>query len=258
MLTSCQGDIGFNDVSFRYAEDTDTILDSINLSFQAGKTYALVGRSGSGKSTLAAMIPRFYDAQQGAITIDGIAINTIDLGSLRQNIAYVNQDITLFTGTVAENIAYGGLDTYSREQILTAARQARVMEFVADLPQGIDTEIGENGIKLSGGQRQRISIARAFLKNAPILILDEATSALDSESEAFVQAAVEKLMKNKTSLIIAHRFSTIEHADKIIVMDHGMIVEQGNHEELLARHGHYYQLWQQQGHHAQPASHHAT
>jgi subfamily B ATP-binding cassette protein MsbA len=202
---------------------------------------ALVGQSGSGKSTIASLLPRFYELANGRITLDGVDINTLSLKSLRRQIAVVSQQVTLFNDTLANNIAYGCFDV-SREKIIEASKLAYADEFIARLPQGYDTCIGENGVLLSGGQRQRIAIARAILKNAPILILDEATSALDSESELYIQKALEVVMRNRTTLVIAHRLSTIQSADKIIVLNHGKIVEEGDHQSLLALDGYYAKL----------------
>ena len=201
----------------------------------------LWGPPGSGKTTLASLLPRFYEVTQGMITLDGIPVNQLSLASLREQMALVSQNVTLFNDTLANNIAYGRLDI-SRQKIIHAAKLAFADEFISRLPEGYDTRVGENGVLLSGGQRQRIAIARAILKNAPILILDEATSALDSESERYIQVALEEVMKNRTTIVIAHRLSTIKYADKIIVMQHGRIVEQGTHQELLNMQGHYAQL----------------
>jgi subfamily B ATP-binding cassette protein MsbA len=203
---------------------------------------ALVGRSGSGKSTLANLIPRFYHHNKGEILIDGVEVEQYKLLNLRKHIAQVTQHVTLFSDTVANNIAYGDLAGAPREDIEKAARDAYAMDFIAQLPQGLDTQVGENGVLLSGGQRQRLAIARALLKNAPLLILDEATSALDTESERHIQAALDQVMKGRTTLVIAHRLSTIEKADLILVMDQGKIVERGTHDQLLAQNGYYARL----------------
>jgi subfamily B ATP-binding cassette protein MsbA len=207
---------------------------------------ALVGASGGGKTTISALIPRFYKPTTGQIRIDDIDINELSLVSLRNNIALVSQDIVLFNDTVEANIAFGSRERCGREDVVAAAKAAQAWDFIQQLPNGLDTPIGEDGAKLSGGQRQRIAIARALLKNAPILILDEATSALDTESERQVQAALAVLMKNRTTLIIAHRLSTIEHADCILVMDQGLILEMGTHTELLAAGGYYTNLTRMQ------------
>lgn len=236
-----QGELRFNQVSYAYREGKQ-VLHDIDFTLESGTSVALVGHSGSGKTTIASLLPRFYEVTQGVITLDGIPINQLSLSSLREQMALVSQSVTLFNDTLANNIAYGRFDL-SRQQIITAAKQAHADEFISLLPQGYDTRVGENGILLSGGQRQRIAIARAILKDAPILILDEATSALDSESEHFIQLALEKIMHNRTTLVIAHRLSTIKNAHKIVVMNHGRIVEQGTHQELLALNGHYTQLY---------------
>lgn len=237
-----QGKIEFENVTFRYPASEADALNNVSFVAEPGETIAFVGSSGSGKTTLANMIPRFYHAQQGRILVDGLDLSTIRLESLRANIASVSQDVVLFNDTVAANIAYGPLAKASRDQIIAAAEAAFAMEFIAAMPEGLDTLIGENGVKLSGGQRQRLAIARALLKDAPILILDEATSALDTESERQVQFALENLMKSRTTIVIAHRLSTIEGADKIIVMEAGRIAESGTHADLLRRGGAYARL----------------
>ena len=236
------GVIAVRDLNFNYPGLKDVVLQNINVDIAAGQTVALVGRSGSGKSTLASLFPRFYDYENGEILLDGIPLKQYTLSSLRDQIALVTQHVVLFNDTVANNIAYGSLAHCSREQIQAAAEAANAMEFIAQLPQGLDTEIGENGLQLSGGQRQRLAIARALLKDAPVLILDEATSALDNESEAKIQQALERVMENRTTLVIAHRLSTIENADLILVMDKGCIVERGTHAQLLAQEGYYARL----------------
>ncbi|GBD26319.1 Lipid A export ATP-binding/permease protein MsbA [bacterium HR30] len=232
--------VRFEHVSFRY--DHDWVLRDINLELRRGEVVALVGMSGGGKSTLADLIPRFYDVTEGAIYIDGVDIRHYTLSSLRRQIAVVTQHTFLFNDTVRNNIAYGCADT-DIERIVAAARAANAHEFIERLPQGYDTVVGELGIKLSGGQRQRIAIARALLKNAPLLILDEATSALDSESERLVQDALERLMENRTTLVIAHRLSTVRRADRIYVLVAGRIVEEGTHEQLLALNAEYRKLY---------------
>lgn len=239
-----RGDIHFKNVSYAYRQGHN-VLHDINLNIKAGQSVALVGHSGSGKSTIASLLPRFYDVQAGEITLDGMPIKDISLVSLRQQMALVSQNVTLFNDTLANNIAYGRFDI-EREHIIAAAKLAYADEFIARLPEGYDTLVGENGMNLSGGQRQRIAIARAILKDAPILILDEATSALDSESEQYIQAALEQVMAKRTTLVIAHRLSTIQRADKIIVLNHGRIVETGTHQELVAASGHYAQLYKVQ------------
>ncbi|VAW86724.1 Lipid A export permease/ATP-binding protein MsbA [hydrothermal vent metagenome] len=240
--------IEYRNVGFNYVGHDKQVLKNISFVAKPGETVAFVGRSGSGKSTIVSLLPRFYPASSGEVLIDGHAIDEYSLESLRDSIALVTQQITLFNDTIANNIAYGSLRVSSRETIEQAAEAANAMEFIGDLPQGLDTMVGENGVLLSGGQRQRIAIARALLKNAPILILDEATSALDTESERLVQRALERLMSNRTTLVIAHRLSTIEQADRIVVMDGGHIVESGSHKELLAQRGYYAKLHQLQFH----------
>jgi ATP-binding cassette, subfamily B, bacterial MsbA len=237
-----QGKIEFENVTFRYPTSEIDALRNVTFVAERGETIAFVGSSGSGKTTLANLIPRFFHAEQGRILVDGHDLTTIRLKSLRANIASVSQDVVLFNDSVAANIAYGPLANSTREQIIAAAEAAFAMEFIAAMPEGLETLIGENGVKLSGGQRQRLAIARALLKDAPILILDEATSALDTESERQVQFALENLMKSRTTIVIAHRLSTIEGADKIIVMDAGRIAEIGSHAELLHRGGAYARL----------------
>lgn len=214
---------------------------------------ALVGHSGSGKSTLAALIARFYNYQQGEICLDDVPILDYKLHNLRSHIALVSQQTTLFNDTVAANIAYGGMASASQQQIMQAAEKANALEFIEKLPQGLQTVIGEDGVLLSGGQRQRLAIARAILKNAPLLILDEATSALDTRSERHIQAALEEVMKNRTTLVIAHRLSTIENADKIVLLDHGRIIESGTHQDLLAQNGAYAELYHLQFKHQRKA-----
>ena len=241
-----KGDIEWKGMSFKYPSAEKQALKNITLSLPAGKTLALVGRSGSGKSTLANLIPRFYNLDEGELNIDGLSISDYQLDSLRSNIALVNQQVVLFNGTIRENIAYGHLRDAKDDEVIAAAKAANAWGFIEELDKGLDTMVGENGVLLSGGQRQRIAIARAILKNAPILILDEATSALDTESERAIQSALDGLMENRTTIAIAHRLSTIENADIIAVVDHGEIVEQGSHQELLAKQGAYAQLHNQQ------------
>jgi len=236
--------IRFQGVSFAY-RDGPQVLHDVDFCINAGETVALVGHSGSGKTTIASLLPRFYDVASGQITLNDIPINHLSLSHLRACLAMVSQHVTLFNDTIANNIAYGRFDV-SREQIIQAAKLAYADEFIATLEQGYDTRVGDNGVLLSGGQRQRLAIARAILKDAPVLILDEATSALDNESERYIQAALERVMQNRTTLVIAHRLSTIKQADKIIVMHQGRIVEWGTHDQLLERGGHYTQLYQTQ------------
>lgn len=237
-MARVQGHIEYRDIHFAYAEDKN-ILHGINLNIKAGQTVAFVGKSGSGKTTLVNLLPRLYDDYHGSICIDGRDIRDYTLSSLRDQIAYVGQEIVLFNDTVAHNIAYGRLQNVTEDKIIAAAKAAHAWEFIERMPNGLQTIVGERGVMLSGGQRQRIAIARALLKDAPILILDEATSALDTESERHIQSALEALLKNRTTLVIAHRLSTIENADLIVVMDQGKIIESGSHQELLARLGAY-------------------
>lgn len=245
-LGRARGEIEFAGVGLRYAGAERDALVGIDLAIRPGETIALVGPSGGGKTSFVNLVPRFYHASKGRIRIDGQDIETLALGSLRANIAHVGQDVFLFDDTVAANIAYGGKRDASRSEIEAAARAAHALEFITAMPQGFDTVIGENGARLSGGQRQRIAIARAILKDAPILILDEATSALDSESERAVQEALETLMRGRTTLVIAHRLSTVEHADRIVVLAQGRIAEIGSHAELLAAGGVYASLYRLQ------------
>jgi len=236
------GELHFDNVQFAYAADTRPALKNITLHIRAGENVALVGASGGGKTTLANLVPRFYTPTGGTILLDGYNLADLTLASLRSNIALVSQEVVLFNDTLAANIAYGQMRKVSEAEIIAAAQAAHAMEFISEWPEGLNTLVGERGIKLSGGQRQRIAIARAILKDAPILILDEATSALDSESERHVQAALETLMQGRTTLVIAHRLSTIEKADRIIVLQKGEIVEIGTHSELLVKGGVYAQL----------------
>lgn len=241
-ISNVKGDIKLEDVSFKYNDSSHRVLKHINLEVKAGSYVALVGSSGAGKTTLCNLIPRFYEATSGKITIDGKDIKDIKLKDLRDNIGIVQQDVYLFVGTVYDNIKYGRPNA-TREEVIAAAKEANAYDFIMSLPNGFETDIGQRGIKLSGGQKQRISIARVFLKNPPILIFDEATSALDNESEKIVQESMEKLAKNRTTMVIAHRLSTIRNAEKILVLTDKGIEEQGTHKELMDKHGIYYDLY---------------
>jgi subfamily B ATP-binding cassette protein MsbA len=246
VLARALGKIEYSHVSFTYTPEKGDVLRDINFAVEPGQTIAVVGRSGSGKSTLVSLLPRFHNPGSGSIFIDGHDIRDLTLDSLRRQIALVSQDIMLFDDTIANNIAYGRLAGASEQNIIEAAEAAHAMEFIRELPQGMDTLIGTNGVMLSGGQRQRLAIARALLKDAPILILDEATASLDSESERYIQAGLERLMQKRTTLVIAHRLSTIERADLIIVLHQGRIIEMGKHKDLLAQGGHYTALHKMQ------------
>jgi subfamily B ATP-binding cassette protein MsbA len=230
------GKIEFRNVSFSYDKKQKNALSDIDLTIQPGETLAIVGKSGSGKTTLVNLLPRFYDITEGKLLIDGIAVDNYILKSLRNNISLVTQEVILFNDTILNNVAYG---SFSEEETLKAISAANMDEFVDKLAEGLLTKVGDEGILLSGGQRQRIAIARALLKDAPILILDEATSALDTESERYIQNALEKLMQNRTTLVIAHRLSTVEKADRIVVLADGEIVESGSHKELINQDGEY-------------------
>jgi subfamily B ATP-binding cassette protein MsbA len=235
--------IRFNNVLFSY--NTEPTLHNVNLEVKAGEILAIVGVSGGGKTTLVNLIPRFYEVMEGSVTIDGVDIRDVTLRSLRSQIAIVTQQTILFNDTIYNNIAYGDI-TKPRVKVEEAARAAYAYDFIQDLPDKFDTVIGEQGVRLSGGERQRICIARAILKDAPILILDEATSSLDAESELYIQKALENLMKGRTTLVIAHRLSTVRNADRIIVISDGEIVEEGRHDQLLARRGEYHKLYEMQ------------
>jgi subfamily B ATP-binding cassette protein MsbA len=243
VLDRSQGHLRFEHVSFRYREDGPLALDDITLEVLPGQTVALVGTSGGGKSTFVNLVTRFYSPASGRITLDGVPYQDATLASLRAQMAMVSQNVVLFDDTLAANIAYG-VATVDPARLEAAIKAAHLSAVVAALPEGVQTHIGENGSRLSGGQRQRVAIARAIYKDAPILILDEATSALDNESERSVQAALDTLMAGRTTLVIAHRLSTVERADRIVVVDHGRIVESGRHAELLAQNGIYAKLYQ--------------
>ena len=245
VLDSVQGDIQVDDLTFRYDPDGEDVLSHVSLHIKPGETVAVVGPSGGGKTTLCQLIPRFYDVTEGSIKVDGQDVRTVTQKSLRENIGIVQQDVFLFAGTVYDNILYGRPDA-TEEEIIDAAKKAEIYDDIMAMPNGFRTEVGERGVMLSGGQKQRISIARIFLKNPPVLILDEATSALDSVTEHRIQAAFDELAKGRTTLIIAHRLSTIRNAERVIVIDDNCIVEQGTHEELLAKGGEYADLWSAQ------------
>ncbi len=241
-----RGKVEFRSVGFAYDDEQSPVLEDVSFSVDAGKSIAIVGHSGAGKSTLVGLLPRFYDVTSGTILLDGTPVQEYELANLRSNISLVSQDVILFNDTIANNLAYGQLRQSSRADLLQAAEAAHVMEFVQDLPDGLDTIVGDRGILLSGGQRQRIAIGRALLKNSPVLILDEATSSLDTKSERRIQEALRNLMQDRTTLVIAHRLSTVESADQIIVLDQGRIVESGTHEELLSAGGTYADLYEMQ------------
>jgi len=241
-IERARGELRFDRVSLKYGGSERDALTDVSLTIRPGETIALVGSSGAGKTSLVNVIPRFYEPSAGRLFVDGHDITTLTLSSLRAQIALVSQDVLLFDDTIAANIAYGAMSGVSRAEVERAAAAANALEFIRATPNGFDTRVGENGMRLSGGQRQRIAIARAILKDAPILILDEATSSLDSESERQVQAALDVLMQGRTTIVIAHRLSTIEHADRIVVLDAGRIVESGTHADLLERNGVYARL----------------
>ena len=241
-----KGHVEYRNVSFGYRNDDSRVLHDVSFEVDAGRSIAIVGHSGSGKSTLVGLLPRFYDTDAGQILLDGRPIQDYELGNLRNNISLVSQDVILFNDTIENNLAYGQLKRCSRADILQAAEAAHVTDFVREMPEGFETLVGDRGVLLSGGQRQRIAIGRALLKNAPVLILDEATSSLDTQSERRIQKALDRLMADRTTLVIAHRLSTVENADCIIVLDDGKIVESGTHAELLAANGHYASLYRMQ------------
>jgi subfamily B ATP-binding cassette protein MsbA len=240
------GTVEFKNVNFSYGREGVAVLTDLSLKVEAGKTLAIVGHSGSGKSTLVSLLPRFYDVDSGTILIDGTPIEDYELENLRDNLSLVTQDVVLFNDTIANNLAYGQLRQSSRADLLQAAEAAHVIDFIKELPEGLETIVGDRGVLLSGGQRQRIAIGRALLKDAPVLILDEATSSLDTQSERHIQDALSHLMKDRTTLVIAHRLSTVEGADRIIVLDKGSIVESGTHRELLEHGGLYARLYRMQ------------
>jgi len=246
VLGDVNGELTFSDVHFRYPSAKEEVLRGVSFSIRPGSTMALVGASGSGKTTIATLVPRFYEVDSGEILLDGINIRDVTLASLRHQISYVGQESVLFNDTVAANIAYGSTGSATRQAIEEAARAAYAFDFIQALPDGFDTLVGEDGVLLSGGQRQRIAVARALLKDAPVLILDEATSALDAESERYVQSALRSLTRDRTTLVIAHRLSTIVHADQILVVDRGRIIERGTHDELLALGRQYSLLYRNQ------------
>lgn len=247
-IQRAQGEIEFRNVSLRYENARRLAINNVSFRIAPGEKVALVGRSGGGKSTLVNLLPRFYELQQGIILLDGVDIRALTIRNLRQQFSLVSQEVVLFNDTVFNNIAYGDLRNSTEAQVIEAAKAAHAWEFIQNLPEGLNSEIGDRGVRLSGGQRQRLAIARAILKNAPILLLDEATSALDTESEQHVQAALDELMKNRTTIVIAHRLSTIENADRILVLEHGEIVESGTHEDLLSADGQYSRLYRKQFH----------
>jgi subfamily B ATP-binding cassette protein MsbA len=243
---SVRGHVEFRNVDFAYGKNNDAVLADVSVAVEPGKSLAIVGHSGSGKSTLVSLLPRFYDVDRGEILLDGTPICDITLKNLRDNISLVSQDVVLFNDTIANNLSYGQLRKHSQDEIIAAAEAAHVREFAAEMPDGLNTMVGDRGVLLSGGQRQRIAIGRALLKDAPVLILDEATSSLDTLSERRIQEALNELMMNRTTLVIAHRLSTVEKADRIIVLDAGRIVESGSHQELLDRDGQYAALYHMQ------------
>jgi len=242
IVNRVDGALSITNLTFSYPNTSELVLKNINIDIKAGESIALVGKSGSGKSTLISLLTRFYDFNEGQILLDGKSLKSYDLMSLRSQMAMVSQNVTLFNDSVYNNIAYGDLTHKTSEEVYAAAKAAHALEFIEQMPQGMDTMIGDDGVNLSGGQRQRLAIARAILKDAPILILDEATSALDTESERYIQQALDTLMKNRTSIVVAHRLSTIEKVDTIMVVDHGNIIERGSHSELIIKNGAYKNL----------------
>ena len=244
-IDTAKGDIEFDHVTFHYEENKENVLSNVNLKVKQGEYVALVGSSGAGKTTLCSLIPRFYDVTDGSVKLDGMDVRKLKLKDLRRQIGIVQQDVYLFAGTVMDNIRYGKPEA-TDEEVIRAAIAANAHEFIKNLPQGYDTDIGQRGVKLSGGQKQRLSIARVFLKNPPVLIFDEATSALDNESEKIVQNSLEKLAKDRTTFVIAHRLSTIRNAQRILVLTENGIEEEGNHETLLKKGGIYAGLYEMQ------------
>lgn len=247
-IARAKGELEFRGVTIKYDNAKRNAISNLNIVVHPGEKLALVGRSGAGKTTLVNLLPRFYELQTGLILLDGVDIRAMPIDNLRQQFALVSQDVILFNDTVFNNIAYGMLGHATEAEVIAAAKAAHAWEFIQHLPGGLQSEIGDRGVRLSGGQRQRLAIARAILKDAPILLLDEATSALDTESEQHVQAALDELMRNRTSIVIAHRLSTIENADRILVMEQGQIIESGSHQDLLAAEGHYAKLYHKQFH----------
>jgi subfamily B ATP-binding cassette protein MsbA len=246
VLEKVRGRVEYRDVSFAYGENNSSVLESVSVTVEPGASLAIVGHSGGGKSTMVSLLPRFYDVDRGMILLDGTPVRDLTLKNLREHISLVSQDVVLFNDTIANNLRYGQLRKHTPDEILAAAEAAHVLEFAREMPNGLETMVGDRGVLLSGGQRQRIAIGRALLKDAPVLILDEATSSLDTQSERRIQEALNELMKNRTTLVIAHRLSTVEKADRIIVLDAGRIVEMGSHQELLSLDGQYAALYRMQ------------